>query len=71
MILFLPIYDKHDDFDFEIVNSPFLYGDVPRKHLIEFMFLNYSHQLDHLLMLQTLHSQKTFNSETSQSREST
>ena len=30
MILCLPIYDKHGDFDFEIVNSPFLYGDVPR-----------------------------------------
>ena len=23
------IYDKHDDFDFEIVNFPFLDGDVP------------------------------------------
>ena len=31
MILFLPkIYDKRDDFDFEIVNIPFLEGDVPR-----------------------------------------
>ena len=24
-------YDKHDDFDFEIVNFPFLDGDVPRS----------------------------------------
>ena len=24
-------YDKSDDFDFEIVNSPFLDGDVPRS----------------------------------------
>ena len=24
------IYDKRDDFDFVIVNFPFLYGDVPR-----------------------------------------
>ena len=24
------IYDKRDDFDFEIVNFPFLGGDVPR-----------------------------------------
>ena len=24
------LYDKHDDFDFEIVNFPFLEGDVPR-----------------------------------------
>ena len=23
------MYDKRDDFDFEIVNFPFLYGDVP------------------------------------------
>ena len=38
------IYDKHDDFDFEIVNFPFLDGDVPRYtsygiyiyHLIRF-----------------------------------
>ena len=25
------IYDKHDNFDFEIVNFPFLDGDVPRS----------------------------------------
>ena len=25
------IYDKRDDFDFEIVNLPFLDGDVPRS----------------------------------------
>ena len=25
------IYDKHDDFDFEIVNFPFLDVDVPRS----------------------------------------
>ena len=25
------IYDKHDDFDFETVISPFLDGDVPRS----------------------------------------
>ena len=25
------IYDKHDDLDFEIVNFPFLDGDVPRS----------------------------------------
>ena len=32
MILFLPkIFDKCDDFDFEIVNFPFLDGDVPRS----------------------------------------
>ena len=25
------IYDKRDDFDFEIVNFPYLNGDVPRR----------------------------------------
>ena len=25
------IDDKHDDFEFEIVNSPYLDGDVPRS----------------------------------------
>ena len=25
------IYDKRDDFDFDIVNYPFLDGDVPRR----------------------------------------
>ena len=25
------IYDKRDDFDFDIVNNPFLDGDVPRR----------------------------------------
>ena len=27
----LQIYDKRDDFDFDIVNFPFLDGDVPRR----------------------------------------
>ena len=27
----LKIYDKRDDFDFDIVNFPFLDGDVPRS----------------------------------------
>ena len=32
MVQFPPkIYDKRDDFDFDIVNFPFLYGDVPRR----------------------------------------
>ena len=26
------IYDKRDDFDFDIVNFPFLDGNVPRRH---------------------------------------
>ena len=28
------IYDKWDDFDFDIVNFPFLVGDVPPAYLI-------------------------------------
>ena len=30
-ILSTKIYDKRDDFDFEIVNFPFLDGDIPRS----------------------------------------
>ena len=30
-IRYTKIYDKRDDFDFEIVNFPFLDGDVPRS----------------------------------------
>ena len=33
------IYDKHDDFDFDIVNFPFLDGDLPCR-LMECIFLN-------------------------------
>ena len=29
--VFTKIYDKRDDFDFDIVNFPFLNGDVPRR----------------------------------------
>ena len=32
------IHDKHDDFDFDIVNFPFLDGDVPR--LTEYISLS-------------------------------
>ena len=31
MDLFLQKYDKHNDFDFDIVNFPFLDGDVARR----------------------------------------
>ena len=34
------IYDKRDDFDFDIVNFPFLDGDVPRSTSYGFTFLN-------------------------------
>ena len=33
------IYDKRDDFDFDIVNFPFLDGDVPLLPLTGFTFL--------------------------------
>ena len=31
-IVSFKIYDKRDDFNFDIVNFPFLYGDVPPSH---------------------------------------
>ena len=34
------IYNKRDDFDFDIVNFPFLDGDVPRHLLMECIFYN-------------------------------
>ena len=51
MILFLPKY-KRDDFDFEIVNFPFLDGDVP-LHPMESLSLNSFVLLEHLAMLLT------------------
>ena len=47
------IYDKRDDFDFEIVNFPFLDGDVPRSHPMESISLNSFVLLEHLAMLLT------------------
>ena len=34
------IYDKRDDFDFDIVNFPFLDGDVPRSTSMISIFLH-------------------------------
>ena len=34
------IYDKRDDFDFDIVNFPFLDGGIPRSTYYDFIFLN-------------------------------
>ena len=42
------IYDKRDDFDFDIVNFPFLDGDVPRS--TGFIFLNLFGLLEFLVM---------------------
>ena len=36
------IYDKRDDFDFELVNFPFLDGDVPRSPSYGVYFSAYS-----------------------------
>ena len=48
------IYDKRDDFDFEIVNFPFLNSDVPLSlHPMESISLNSFVLLEHLAMLLT------------------
>ena len=47
------IYDKRDDFDFEIVNFPFLDGDVPRSTSYGVYILNSFVLLEHLAMLLT------------------
>ena len=47
------IYDKPDDSDFEIVNFPFLDGDVPRSTSYEFISLNTFVWPEHLAMFLT------------------
>ena len=47
------IYDKRDDFDFEIVNFPFIDGDVPALHPMESISLYSFVLLEHLAMLLT------------------
>ena len=46
------IYDKRDDFDFEIVNFPFLDGDVPRSTSYK-VYISQLVLLEHLAMLLT------------------
>ena len=46
------IYDKRDDFDFKIVNFPFLDGDVPRSTSYG-VYINSFVLLEHLAMLLT------------------
>ena len=46
------IYDKRDDFNFEIVNFPFLDGDVPRSTMV-YIFLSLFVLLESVLMLIT------------------
>ena len=52
---FTKIFDKRDDFDFNIVNFPFLEGDVPRCTIILFIYiyLNVFALPEHLRMLMT------------------
>ena len=47
------IYDKRDDFNFEIVNFPFLDGDVPRSPSYGVIFLSLFVLLECALMLMT------------------
>ena len=47
------IYDKRDDFDFEIVNFPFLDGVFLVLHPMESIYLNSFVLLEHLAMLLT------------------
>ena len=47
------IYDKRDDIDFEIVNFPFLDGDVPPLYPMESISLDSFVLLEHIAMLLT------------------
>ena len=52
------IYDKHDDFDFEIVNFPLLDRDVPRwfKHILFVYFVQRTTYKDMFLVLHHMES---------------
>ena len=52
--VFSKIYDKRDDFDFDIVNFPFLDGVVPRRasYMVS-TFRNLLGLLESAIMLQT------------------
>ena len=52
MIQLLRIYDKRDDFDFDILIFPFLDGDVPRRPSYG-VYLNLFALPEHLRMLMT------------------
>ena len=47
------IYDKRDDFNFEIVNFPFLDGDIPRSPSCGEYILSLFALLESVLMLMT------------------
>ena len=48
------IYDKRDDFDFDIVNFPFLDGDVPGAPHMGYTYLNLLDSPELLQNLMTL-----------------
>ena len=53
-IVSLKIYDKRDDFNFDIVNFPFLDGDVPQRPSYGvYIYLNLFALPEHLRMLLT------------------
>ena len=47
------IYDKWDDFNFEMVNGPFLDGDVPRSPPMVYIFFSLFVLQEYVLMLMT------------------
>ena len=53
-IISTKIYDKRNNFDFEIVNFPFLDGDVPRSTSYGVFFSQLIRLLEHLAMLLTI-----------------
>ena len=55
------IYDKWDDLNFEIVNFPFLDGDVPRPLPMVYIFLSLFVLLECVLMLMTSTTETIFN----------
>ena len=48
------IYDKRDDFDFDIVNFPFLDGDVTRRPSYGVYISQLINLLEYVVMLMTL-----------------
>ena len=63
-IISTKVYDKRDDFDFEIVNFPFLDSDILSLHPMESISLNSFVLLEHLSMLLTSTLAIIVNSET-------
>ena len=54
MVRFPPKFDKRDDFNFDIVNFPFLDGDVPRRTSYGVTYLSLLDSPEFLQILMTL-----------------